>query len=175
VFFDACSLINFAAVDRLDLLENRYGHRAGWTASVREEIRRGLRVAPYLRNVLDAAWLGEPIDIEGDSADLAQIDLLRRALGGGRASQLEHLGEAETIFYLEHHASNGIFVTDDRPAFDFAKNRNLFVLDSPGLLAECYSYDEIGCPAAYQLLEKMANEGRGSWYRPITPTCVDDE
>jgi hypothetical protein len=40
VFFDTCTLSNFAIVNRLDLLETRYGYRARWTETVQYEVAR---------------------------------------------------------------------------------------------------------------------------------------
>ena len=68
VYFDTCTLSNFAAVGRLNILEERYGHRARWTETVQFEVRRGIAAAPYLRSVLNAEWLGEPIEIGGGTS-----------------------------------------------------------------------------------------------------------
>lgn len=160
VFFDTCTLSNFAIVNRLDLLETRYGYRARWTETVQYEVARGARANPYLQEVLDATWLGEPIEISGDVQVLTEIDRLRRALGGTNAEPMKHLGEAEIIYYVESTERSGVFVTDDRPALDFARRRGIVVLDSADVLAECYSQDEIACPAAYRLLLEMADRGR---------------
>lgn len=160
VFLDTCTLSNFAVVDRLDLLDTRYGYRARWTETIRYEVARGARKNAFLQKVLDATWLGEPIEISAGPPVLAEIDRLRRALGGTNAEPTKHLGEAEIIYYLETVERAGMFVTDDRPALDFARRRGVVALDSADVLGECYSQDEIGCPAAYRLLEEMADRGR---------------
>ena len=95
VYFDTCTLSNFAVVDRLDLLEERYGYRARWTETVQWEIRRGLSAAPHLQRVLDADWLGEPIEVGGDPIALTEINNIRRGLGAHPSNQTDHLGEAE--------------------------------------------------------------------------------
>lgn len=161
VYFDTCTLSNFAVVGRLQVLETRYGYRARWTETVAHEIRLGRSVEPTLQRVLDSGWLGEPVEIDGDRNALREIDNIRRGLGGTAADPLKHLGEAEIIYHLGRREPSGIFITDDRPALDFARNRNIFVLDTSQILAECFSLGELGCPEAYELLQEMYIRNRG--------------
>ena len=161
VYFDTCSLSNFAAVDRLDLVRTRYGRRVRWTETVRFEISRGLPRYDYLRRVLDAGWLGEPVEITPAPDALREIDLIRRGLGGRPAEPTRHLGEAELIWHLETAARGAVLVSDDRPAAAFARQRGLPVLDSAAVLAECYAHGEVGCPEAYDVLVDMRQNGRG--------------
>ena len=161
VLFDTNTLVNFAVVDRLDLLNSHYGHRAIWTETVEIELRRGLRAEPKIRDILDANWLGDPIEIAGTPDDLEQVDRIRRALGGTAANPMQHLGEAEIISYIQNRAPGAIFITDDLPALDFARRKQLFSINTATVLGECHSYAEIGCPHAYNLLIEMRSKGRG--------------
>jgi predicted nucleic acid-binding protein len=162
VVIDACSLQSFATVDRLDLLESRFAGRVTWTRAVQIEVKRGIQRANCLEKVGLCTWLGEPVDLPTDDMlTYLQLDELRQALGGTNAKPTEHLGEAETIHYIETVAPSAIFVTDDRSAMDFAGNRGIAVMNSAAVLRECYIHDEIGCPDAYQLLLAMSECGRG--------------
>lgn len=161
VYFDTCTLWNFAAVKRLDLLEGRYGHRARWTETVQWEVQQSVRGTPYLQAVLDAAWLGPPVEIGGGPAALMEIDNIRRGLRALPGSPTEHLGEAEIIYHLQVVDQGGFFVTDDRLALDFARRRGLFGFDTPKVMAECFAYHEIGCPQAFELIKQMAYADRG--------------
>jgi predicted nucleic acid-binding protein len=161
VLIDTCTLGNFAVVDQLGLLQQRYGHRARWTETIRYEIRRGLPVEPRLQAVLDAQWLGGPIEIEANPHVLRKIDQIRRGLGGTQDQPTQHLGEAEVIFYLQEREPDWIFLSDDQAALDLARRRGLNVIDTPQVLAECHAAYEIGCPDAYNLLLKMQDAGRG--------------
>jgi hypothetical protein len=161
VLVDTCTLGNFAVVDQLGLLEQRYGHRARWTETIRYEVQRGIPVEPRLQLVLDAEWLGEPIEIDVSPHALRKIDQIRRGLGGTQDQPTQHLGEAEMIYYLENLQSGWIFLSDDQAALDLARRRGLTAIDTPLVLAECHAAYEIGCPDAYDLLLKMQDAGRG--------------
>ena len=162
VFFDTCTLWNFAVVRRLDLLETRYGWRARWTEAVQYEVQQGYNYGEAaLRGVLDATWLGEPVQVDDNPKALRAIELIRRALGGSNDEPLKHLGEAEIFYHLETREPTGILITDDGPALDFAKNRRIAAINTSQILAECYSQDEIGCPAAYDLIVEMDSLDRG--------------
>lgn len=162
VIIDACTLQNFVIVDQLDLLKTRYGERICWTETTQFEINRGVRAEPLLQQVLSASWLGVPLQIAGDAQTLQRIDRIRRGLGATRTYPATlHLGEAEIIDFLQTRQPSWIFVSDDQPAVDLAKRRGLNAIDSPQVLADCYAFGEIGCPAAYELLVRMRAAGRG--------------
>jgi hypothetical protein len=161
IYFDTCTLSNFAVVDRLDLLDTRYGYRARWTETIQYEVRRGLGTSPYLQRVLDANWLGEPVEVGGTPAALIEINNIRRGLGSLEQDQLKHLGEAEIIYHLQHIDVGGIFVTDDQAALDFARRRGVHAFDTRKIMEECYACGEVGCPEAFELLKQMAESDRG--------------
>lgn len=173
VFFDTCTLWNFSVVSRLDLLEKRYGYRARWTETVRYEIEKGAnRGDSHLRNVLSAGWLGDPIEFDFDPSELFQVDIIRRALGGTSTNPFQHLAESEILHYIPNYEPTAIFVSDDGPARDYARRRGIITMDSSRVLAECYSYGEIGCPSAYDLLIEMKSKGRNGVNVPATHVAV---
>lgn len=94
VIADACSLQNFAIVDRLSTLTTRFGADLHWTEAVEHETGRGLRAEPALQRVLDLSpAVGGPLRLDGPG-DLEAVDLIRRGLGGASTTPLQHLGEA---------------------------------------------------------------------------------
>lgn len=162
VMADTCTLANFAVVGRLDLLEVRYGPRIRWTETVQFEVRRGAGVESSLRQVLNASWLGIPMEIVGDIKTLQRVDRIRRGLGATANDQATlHLGEAEIIDFLETRQPSWIFLSDDQSALDLAKRRGLNTIDTPQVLADCFASGEVGCPEAFSILTKMRDEGRG--------------
>lgn len=161
VFFDTCTLSNFATIGRLEVLKVRYEYRARWTETIQYEVTRGLSVDPSLQYALNAGWLGDPVEVDGDRKALREIENIRRGLGGSLSAPMQHRGEAEIMYHLSHREPSGIFITDDRPALDFARNRGLFALDTAQVLTECFQQGEIGCPDAFDLLREMVQKGRG--------------
>ena len=175
IIFDTCTLENFAAVGRLDLLQTLYSDRSAWTDGTELEIRRGAAERPYLQELIDATWLGTPIAID-EALAIRQIDRIRRGLGGSPALPTQHLGEAQAIYHLTALESDAIFVTDDRDTYNLAKRRRLNVIDTPDILRECFDAGFSGCPESFDLLHKMAAAGRGvavppnHWYICPNPT-----
>lgn len=90
--------------------------------------------AGCLERVLRCAWLGEPVDVPDDVLALVQVEAIRKARGGQDNRPTEHLGEAETIYYIETVRPTAVFVTDDRPAADYAQRRGIRVMTSAEIL-----------------------------------------
>ena len=174
IVVDACTWQNFAVVDGLWVLEARYAGIASWTEAIRNELQRGLRAEPKLQDVLDleTSWLGRPVRLEGESLD--KVDLIRRGIGGTASAPLQHLGEAEAIHFLEQAAGRRVmFITDDGPAADFARRRpsGIQVLDAAAVLADAFAMGDIGCPAAYDMLQAMWNYPREVRVPPHREVC----
>lgn len=160
-FFDTCTLQNFAVVSRLDLLEKLFTGRAAWTDGTALEVRRAVRHSPSMAALLHCRWLGTPVAV-GDAPPAAQqVDRLRRAIGGAASRPTEHLGEAQTIHRLLEQQADGVFVTDDRQAADFAVRNGLTTMDTVDILRDAFDAGLVGCPEAYELLVAMASAGRG--------------
>lgn len=166
---DACTLKNFSLVGRMDVLEKHFNSRARWTEAIQREAGRlGLPT-------LD--WLGPAMSAGEDIEALIGVDEIRRGLGATRADPATlHLGEAEAIYVLERYHPDWTFVSDDQPAIDFARRRGLTTVDSEAVLAGCYESGLVGCPEAFDLLNSMADAGRGvrvppsHWYVCPPPT-----
>jgi hypothetical protein len=124
IIVDTCTIINFAAAERLDLLETALEGRGRWTESAADEIHRAANHWPTLWTIQVAGWLDEPIapDREGDTDAVFR---LQRQLGGTRREPRKHLAEAEAIHLVLCYPefSGAIFLTDDRSAADLANKR----------------------------------------------------
>ena len=66
------------------------------------------------------------------------------------------------MFHLGRREPSGIFISDDRPALDFARNRGLFALDTSQVLTECFQQGEVRCPEAQTSGSSAENPGM-SW------------
>lgn len=139
VLVDTCTIVNFAAVDRLDLLEVALDGYGRWTETASFETNR--------------------------AGDVEAIFQLRRQLGGTRRAPREHLGEAEAIHLIQCYPeyAGAVLLTDDRNAGDLAAKRGIQVWMSMTVLSHAYMQGHIGCPAAHELLRDMAAAGRGPY------------
>jgi predicted nucleic acid-binding protein len=158
IAIDTNVLWSFAVVGRLDLLEERFAHRLVWTDAVHEEVRRNSAHQAFLRDVLSAAWLGEPHCF--GTADLEPISIIRDILADPADHEAMHLGEAEAIYLLETKFPEGLLFTDDRAALDLAQRRRLKTMTTLQALQDCHAMGEIGCPDAWDLMRQMESLGR---------------
>lgn len=160
VLFDAATLVNFAVVDALALLEGEYGHRPPhWTAVVRQEIADGYNLAGVvaLGSVLSATWLGRPLEPKS-AKDRKSIAELHIGLNGGVRPPVGHAGEAESIHFALQLGA--VFVTDDRPAAAYADRKGVHVLDTVDVLRALQVAGTLSCDGAWELAVQMMDVGR---------------
>ncbi|MFN8188056.1 MAG: hypothetical protein U0R69_13385 [Gaiellales bacterium] len=153
--FDADILRSFAVVNRLDVLEHRYGRRARITIEVREELAAALQYEPTLGAVLAADSLFPP----ERSFAVDEIERIRLRLGG-RSRDRRHLGEAASIqVALEQ---GWTFATDDRDATRIARALGVATISTPAILRVCAADGMISSAEAYALVNEMREvHGRG--------------
>ena len=163
VVADACSIMNFAPIDRMPLLNVALRERGRWTQAVEGEIRRSANTLEFrkLSALLQGGWLGEPIELDS-AEDLNVVEGIRMALGGVPSAPRQHLGEAESIRAIESRPElkGAIFLTDDGDATYLATRRGITVKDTRWLISDAYSMGDIGCPEAYEVLKMMTDAAR---------------
>ncbi|WP_404815668.1 hypothetical protein [Streptomyces thermolineatus] len=161
-FPDNTALCNFAAVDRLPLLEKVLDGRGRWTQAVAHEAGRSAAYHPRLRGVPEAGWLGEPVEIS-DEAEVTEVDRVRRAVfGGSAAAPTQHLGEAETCVLITLRAEfrDSAWITDDRSAGAFARRRSITTRETFDLMGEAVVGGLVTAAEGHRLLHAMAEGGR---------------
>jgi hypothetical protein len=160
---DACSIMNFAAVNRMPLFETAMRGRGRWTQAVEGEIRRHANTLEFrhLSALLRGGWLGEAIEFDSD-ADRVAVEDIRMALGGIPSEPLRHLGEAESMRAIESRADlyGAIFLTDDGDARYLASHRGITVRNTKWLVTDAYSMGDIQCPEPYEILKMMWEANR---------------
>jgi hypothetical protein len=161
---DACSIINFAAVNRMPLFELSVRGRGRWTQAVAGEVRRLASRAEYrpARALLGGGCLGDPIELDRDE-DRESVEDIRAALGGVASAPLKHLGEAESIHAIESRPdlAGAIFLTDDRDAAYLAAIRGIAVKNTTWLITDAYSMGDLQCPEPFNVLVEMWEAERG--------------
>jgi predicted nucleic acid-binding protein len=160
---DTCSIMNFAAINRMPLLKTAIRGRGRWTQAVHGEVLKYSLTRGFvaLKPALEETWFGEAIDLDSN-ADYEAIDRIRAQLGGVRSEPLKHLGEAESIRAIESRAelAGAIFLTDDIDAARVAENHQITVKDTTWLMTDAWSMGDSTCPEPYDVLVQMFEAGR---------------
>lgn len=157
IFPDNTVLVNFAAIQRLDLLESWLRGRGRWTRAVADEAQKSGNYWPALRGLHDAGWLQEPIEIEGDEAAAAVEGLRRRVFGGSASEPKKHLGESQTCYLIgsveQWHGS--WWISDDQDSVDFARRRGFVTLETIDVFRHLVADGDLTAQHAYDLMAMM--------------------
>ncbi|KAF4405794.1 hypothetical protein GCU69_28385 [Streptomyces lycii] len=149
-------------MERLDLLKSVLAGSGRWTEAVAYEAGRSARVLPALDELIDAGWLGDAIEIDGD-ADAQQINRIRRSVFGGTDDQpLKHLGEAQTCFVIKNWSefAGSWWISDDREALRYARMQGITTRETIDLVSIAVVNGDIAARDAFDLMRRMADEGR---------------
>jgi predicted nucleic acid-binding protein len=161
---DTCTVVNFAAINRMSLFEKATRGRGRCTQAVAEEIRRLSNRIRYqsARIALDSGCLGVPVELDNDD-DREAVENIRAALGGLSSEPLRHLGEAESIHAIESRPDfeEAIFLTDDRDATYLAGKRGITVKDTAWLLSDSCAMGDMRCPEPWDVLVAMWEAEQG--------------
>ena len=137
-------LSNFAQVDRVELLLNL--PRLVTVAAVRTELEEGTETHPYLEHAL--AVLGEEIPVLTPSSPTEAVEeKLLQTLDPGEAQALAIAAVAD-----------GTIITDDGDARTTAKQRDVGVTGSIGLLVRFVEDGHISAATADEYLKRWVNE-----------------
>jgi hypothetical protein len=162
LFPDNTVLCNFAAVNRLDLLDSTLDGRGRWTEAVAYEATRSAQVLPGLGKLKTDSWLGEPIEID-DASEIQQINAIRRAVFGGTDDEpLKHLGEAQTCFVILKWSKfvGSWWISDDREALRYARLQGITTRETIDLVSIAVINGGIGTQEGFGLMQQMADQGR---------------
>lgn len=171
LFPDMTVIVNFAAINELDLL-GRYLHDDGRIVeAVRHEIVRSAERVPNLMRLDLDAWFGDAISFDSD-ADIAAIDGLRiGAFGGSSAEPLKHLCESQTVHAVTTRSAfaDATWITDDRDAYTYARSRTIVTRDTLDVFEVLVANSELAPDRAYTLSMDMLDAGRSLRRVPTSP------
>lgn len=162
VFPDNTVLCNFAAVNRLDLLEGWLRGRGRWAEAVAYESAQSAQVLPALDDLMVRKWLGEPIELDEEHAE--DIERLRRVVFGGSLRKArEHLGEAQTCYLIDRveEFRESWWITDDEDAYEYAVGRRITAYRTLDIMRHIVADQDIDAATAFTLMQSMAAAGRG--------------
>lgn len=161
-FPDNTVLCNFASVDRIRLLATILNGRGRWTEAVAHETRKSAWIMYRpLQQVIDGAWLGEPLEIEDHEAQAVE-DIRVAQMHSSRTQPTQNLGEAQTLYLIQNRSefTAAVWISDDRGACDYARRKGITVWDTLRLMIEGCVMGDVPAADGYQLLHAMHRAGR---------------
>ncbi len=160
MFPDNTVLINFAIINRMDLLQKLANGNGQWCATVAGECAESAGY-PGL------AALGAAEDIFGeplypDPAEHQDVQVLRNQLASPGDPSTKHLGEAETVAIITRRRLACFFATDDRGAARLATQNGITVTTSWRLLQLAHRKTWIDADTFWGYLQTLRVNGRGT-------------
>lgn len=157
LFPDNTVLVNFASVERLDLLEAVLDGNGRWCEAVASEAKTSAGWSPSLASIPEQGWLGDPIEIS-DPIDVAQVDALRRNVFGGSIKiARQHLGEAQTCHVIDRweDLKGSKWISDDRDSLEYARSKFIAVLETRDIVSQAVQLGKMTQHLGYALIEQM--------------------
>lgn len=145
---DNTAVSNFSAVERMDILRERYGERLMVTREVLHEAEKGPSPGA-IRRAIEEGWV-EVRTLYADSEE-HNVFVELRARGFG-------LGESASIAVCSTGAA-WVFVSDDLDARREAKRRGAGVVGTYGILAREVAEGRMDLEEGNELLRRMVGEG----------------
>jgi predicted nucleic acid-binding protein len=161
MFPDNTVLINFAIINRMDLLARLANGNGRWCSTVAVECSESAKRS-------DLAALGEAGEIFGqplypDQAELQDTRVLRDQLAGPGDRPTQHLGEAETIaIIVRRQLSRCFFVSDDHGAAGLATQNGIRVVGTWELLKVAHRQGWIDADTFWGYVLTLEGQGRGA-------------
>jgi predicted nucleic acid-binding protein len=161
LFPDNTVLVNFAHINRVDLLARIVGANGRWCATVAGECARSAR-EPGLGPLDDVPEIfGKPLFPE-TQAEHNDVRVLRLELAAPGDSPHQHLGEAETLAIMTRRCLAAFFVTDDRGAARLATGFGVRVYTTWDLLRLIHRVKLADPDTLWGYVQTLHSLGRGS-------------
>jgi predicted nucleic acid-binding protein len=160
MFPDNTVLINFAIINRMDLLERLANGNGRWCATVATECAESAK-RPELAGLDGAGEIfGEPIF--PDEAEHQDVRVLRDQLAAPGDLPTQHLGEAETLAIIVRRRLRCFFVTDDDGAARMATKNGIQVVDTWLLLKIAHRKAWLDADTLWGYVLTIEGQGRGA-------------
>jgi predicted nucleic acid-binding protein len=160
MFPDNTVLINFAIINRMDLLERLANGNGQWCATVSGECAESARY-PGLAALSTAETIfGEPL--YPNAAEHQDVQVLRDQLASPGDPPTKHLGEAETVAIITRRRLSCFFVTDDGDAARLASQNGITVASTWRLLQVAHRKEWIDADTLWGYLQTLRVNDRGT-------------
>ncbi|MEL4358288.1 MULTISPECIES: hypothetical protein [unclassified Luteococcus] len=173
IFPDTTVLVNFALIDRMDLLEQLVNGRGTWCGTVSEECARRAERMNLPEMLRSSQIFGEPIRLvtraEFDDYHL-NLDWFASVSSDPHAG---HEGESETLAIMLNREESGLMVTDDTSV-----PKRVEVLQAQQRISVCTTWDllrialwrgQIEEKSFWDYRRTLLTEGRGCPSRVRNP------
>ena len=160
MFPDNTALINFAIINRMELLKKLANGNGQWCATVAVECAESAKY-PGLA-ALNAAEdiFGEPL--YPNPAEHQDVQVLRSRLASPGDPPTKHLGEAETVAIIARRRLSGVFVTDDRDAARLATRNRITVTSTWRLLQLAHRKKWMDADTLWEYVQTLRANDRGT-------------
>jgi predicted nucleic acid-binding protein len=160
MFPDNTVLINFAIINRMDLLGRLANGNGQWCATVAIECSASAK-RPELAALGGAGEIfGEPL--RPDEAEHQDIGVLRDQLAAPGEPRTQHLGEAETLAIIIRRHLSCFFATDDRSAARMAAQHGIQAASTWHLLKVAHRKGWIDADTLWGYVQTLQGNGRGA-------------
>jgi predicted nucleic acid-binding protein len=143
MFPDNTALINFAIINRMDLLARLANGNGRWCATVATECAESAK-RPELAALAGAA------------------DIFGEALAGPGDQPSKHLGEAGTLAIIVRRQLACFFVTDDRDATRLAAKNRVKAVNTWLLLSVAYRQGWLDADTLWGYVQTLGRQRRGA-------------
>lgn len=159
LFPDNTVLVNFAIINRMDLLERLANGHGRWCATVASECDASaqmpdLSALANARDIFGSPWFP-------DAAELQDTRLLRDELASPGDRPHRHLGEAETLAIMIRRRVHGFFVADDHDAARLASQNSIRVVGTWHLLQVAAKKDWVEADTLWGYIQALRARRRG--------------
>lgn len=160
MFPDNTALINFAVINRMDLLNSLTRGHGRWCATVATECAESAQFGQLsaLEHAIDI--FGEPY--YPDQAELQDARILRDQLAGPGDPATKHFGEAETIAIVVRRQLNCVFITDDKEAQRLASSHGVRTADTWRLLKMARRAGLVDDDTLWGYVQTLKGQDRGT-------------
>jgi len=160
MFPDNTALINFAIINRMDLLARLANGNGRWCATVATECAESAK-RPELAALAGAAEIfGEPLF--PTNAEYQDVRVLRDELAGPGDQPSKHLGEAETLAIVVRRQYACFFVTDDRDATRLAAKHRVKAVNTWLLLSVAHRQGWLDADTLWGYVQTLGRHRRGA-------------
>jgi predicted nucleic acid-binding protein len=161
LFPDNTVLVNFALINRMDLLEKLVNGKGRWCATVAFECARsaqepGLDAMNLADEIFGSPWYPQ------SGAERQDIEIMRLELASPGDTPYQHLGEAETLAIMTRRSVTGFFVTDDVDASRLARQHQVQVISTWDLMRMAGRCNFVDPDTLWGYVQTLRSKKRGA-------------